>query len=226
MFHLNQCNASWWRHQMKHFPSYWPFVRGIHRSPVNSPHKGQWRGALMFSLICDWINGWVNNREAGDWRRHHPRYDVTVMLYNIIILDRVITRSHYMYISLSIPVNLAINFKAVIILCMRPANERWRYIVTPSLIGWTHTQNDLCQSILSWVLLVSHSESYITWQKCRDIKASDIRVFFSLRVVSPNTYLFEVRCFVPIFIYFVSEYVMGQVLVLRRLFKFLFKFVK
>ena len=39
-----------------HFPRYWPFVRGIHRSPVNSPHKGQWRGALMFSLICAWIN--------------------------------------------------------------------------------------------------------------------------------------------------------------------------
>ena len=42
----------------KHFPRYWPFVRGIHRSPVNSPHKGQWRGAMMFSLICVWINGW------------------------------------------------------------------------------------------------------------------------------------------------------------------------
>ena len=36
----------------KHFPRYWPFVRGIHRPPVNSPHKGQWRRALMFSLIC------------------------------------------------------------------------------------------------------------------------------------------------------------------------------
>ena len=35
----------------KHFPRYWPFVPGIPRSPVNSPHKGQWRGALMFSLI-------------------------------------------------------------------------------------------------------------------------------------------------------------------------------
>ena len=35
----------------KHFPRYWPFGRGIHRSPVNSPHKGQWRGALMFTLI-------------------------------------------------------------------------------------------------------------------------------------------------------------------------------
>ena len=49
----------------KHFPRYWLFVRGIHRSPVKSPHKGQWRGALMFSLICARINGWVNNREAG-----------------------------------------------------------------------------------------------------------------------------------------------------------------
>ena len=38
----------------KHFPRYWPFVWGIHRSPVNSPHKGQWRGALMFSLNCAW----------------------------------------------------------------------------------------------------------------------------------------------------------------------------
>ena len=64
----------------KHFPRYWPFLRGIHRSPVNSPHKGQWRGALMFSLICVWINGWVNNGEAGDLRRHRAHYDVTVML--------------------------------------------------------------------------------------------------------------------------------------------------
>ena len=63
----------------KPFPRYWPFVRGIHRSPVNSPHKGQWRGALMFSLICVWINGWVNNREAGDLRRYRAHYDVTLM---------------------------------------------------------------------------------------------------------------------------------------------------
>ena len=63
--------------QWKHFLGYWPFVRGIHRSPVISPHKDQWRGALMFSLI--WINGWVNNREAGDLRRDRAHYNVTVM---------------------------------------------------------------------------------------------------------------------------------------------------
>ena len=62
----------------KHFPRYWPYVREIHRSPVNFPHKGQWHGALIFSLICTWINGWVNNREAGDLIRHRAHYDVTV----------------------------------------------------------------------------------------------------------------------------------------------------
>ena len=63
----------------KHFPRYWPFARGIHRSPVNAPHKGQWRAALMFSLICARINGWVNNREAGDERRYRTNYDVIIM---------------------------------------------------------------------------------------------------------------------------------------------------
>ena len=73
-----------WEHddviKWKHFPRYWPFVRGIHRSPVNSTHKGRWRGALMFSLICVWIKCWVNNREAGDLRRYRAHYDVTVMV--------------------------------------------------------------------------------------------------------------------------------------------------
>ena len=64
----------------KHFPRNWPFVRKIHRSPVNFPHKGQWRGALMFSLIYAWINNWVNNREAGDLRRQDGHYDVIVMI--------------------------------------------------------------------------------------------------------------------------------------------------
>ena len=63
----------------KYFPRNWLFVRGIHRSPLNSPHKGQWRGALMFSLICTWINGWVNNPKAGDLRRHRAHCDVSVM---------------------------------------------------------------------------------------------------------------------------------------------------
>ena len=53
--------------EWKHFPRCGPFVRGIQRSPVNSSHKGQWRGALMFSLICAWTDSWENNGDADDW---------------------------------------------------------------------------------------------------------------------------------------------------------------
>ena len=66
----------------KHLSHYWPFVRGIHRWPVNSPHKGQWHGALMFCLICAGTNGWINNGDAGDLRWHRA-YDATVM--NLIL---------------------------------------------------------------------------------------------------------------------------------------------
>ena len=57
--------------------------------PVNSPHKGQRRGALMFYLICARINGWVNNGDAGDLRRHRAYYDVIVMfLYQNVLSVR------------------------------------------------------------------------------------------------------------------------------------------
>ena len=81
MWHATPHHIIWWRHQMEHFPRYWPFVWGIHQSPVNSPHKGQWRGALMLSLICAWINDWVNNRGAGDLKCPRIHYDVIVMWY-------------------------------------------------------------------------------------------------------------------------------------------------
>ena len=50
-------------------------------SPVDSPHKHQWRGALMLSLIWAWTNGWANNRDTGDLGRHRAYYDVTVMYW-------------------------------------------------------------------------------------------------------------------------------------------------
>ena len=71
--------TTWWRHQMEIFSALLAICAWNHRSPVNYPHKGQRRGALMFSLICAWINGWVNNREAGDLRHYIAHYDVTVM---------------------------------------------------------------------------------------------------------------------------------------------------
>ena len=73
-------HTAWWRHQTETFSALLALCAGNSPVPVNSPHKGQWRGgALMFSLICVWINIWVNNREAGDLRCHRAHYNVAVM---------------------------------------------------------------------------------------------------------------------------------------------------
>ena len=71
----------------KYFPRYWPFVRGIHRSPVDSPHKAQWRGAVMFSLMRAWNNDWANSPDAGYLRRHGPHYDVTNAFLSVLCLQ-------------------------------------------------------------------------------------------------------------------------------------------
>ena len=83
----------------KQNPCYWPFARGIHRSPVNYPHKGQWRGDLMFALICAWINRWVNNREAGDLRRHRDHYDVIVIVSEIDLKYTLFIRTTHLKLS-------------------------------------------------------------------------------------------------------------------------------
>ena len=86
----------------KHFPRYWPYVRGIHWSPVNSPHKGQWRRALMFSLICAWINGGINNGEAGDLRRHRPIMTLLMITpRNVVFLTSLIACSSITILILS-----------------------------------------------------------------------------------------------------------------------------
>ena len=81
-----------------HFPRYWPYWRGIHRSPVDSSHKGQWRGVLMFSLI--WTKAWASNRDAGDLRRHCAHYDVIVMLlqFNLGISGRLLVQLNHQWV--------------------------------------------------------------------------------------------------------------------------------
>ena len=65
---------SWWRHHMETFPRYWPFLRWI---PLTKASDAE---LWCFLWSAPWINGWVNNREAGDLRRHHAHYDVIVMV--------------------------------------------------------------------------------------------------------------------------------------------------
>ena len=62
-----------WRHQIETCSALLVLCAG------NSPVTGHWREALMVSLICAWINGWVNNRATGDLRRHRHHYHVIVM---------------------------------------------------------------------------------------------------------------------------------------------------
>ena len=101
----------------KHFPRYWPFVRGIHRSPMNSLYKGQWCGALVFSLICVWINGWVNNCGAGDLRRYRAHYDVNVMdrntrsLWNTTFFFVKMNKEEKIFLSRCSTVNFHLNTK-------------------------------------------------------------------------------------------------------------------
>ena len=85
----------------KHFPRYWPFVQGIRRSLVNSPHKGQWHGTLMFSFICTRKNAWVNKCEAGDLRRHHAHCDVIVMKMKFTMLCDGL-QNHRYFVSVSV----------------------------------------------------------------------------------------------------------------------------
>ena len=70
---------TWWRHQR--FPRYWSFVRGIHRGDRWIPRtKASDAELWCFLWSAPWMNGWVNNREAGDLRHHRAHYDVTIMI--------------------------------------------------------------------------------------------------------------------------------------------------
>ena len=112
VFSLEIC-LPWWRHQMETFSALMAFRRGIHRWHVNSPHKGQWRGALIFSLICAWIKSWVNNRGAGDLRRHRAHYDVIVVQCVIQYIPWIIllVRGLLCFLRSSFDLNLPISFR-------------------------------------------------------------------------------------------------------------------
>ena len=134
------------------FPRHWPFVRGIHRWPVNSQHKGQWRGALvLFSLISAWINRCVNNCEAGDLRRHHAHYKVTVMSLTIpdaIQSQRDIGRPEWYqsYFTNSIWLFWSIVPEEVGLLMIQRSNwhaHHWcQYLSFQTILHWKQLQKD------------------------------------------------------------------------------------
>ena len=70
---------SWWRHQMETFSVLLDICAG--KSPITGKFPAQRPVTRSFriSLTCAWTYGCVNNRDAGDLRRHRVHYDVTVM---------------------------------------------------------------------------------------------------------------------------------------------------
>ena len=67
-----------------------------------------------------------------------------------------------------------------IILCMHPANERWCYTVTPSLIGWAHTQNDPCL----WFICTKCTANTMSCYWRADVVPYKSRVY--LNTIKPN----------------------------------------
>ena len=153
----------------KHFPRYWSFVRGIHRSAVNSPHKGQWRGALMFSLICAWLNGWVNNGEAGNLRRNRAHYDVIVMVQSKRKSNRQRDLFRYrdeLYKVIGWPISIPWRtwtcvLEMVILPFVRTDAHRSRH--APCMLRYMHSRFVVCcygliPGTLAWISNNMHSE--------------------------------------------------------------------
>ena len=122
-----ESSSTWWHHQMETFPAQLAICAGNSPVPVNSPHKGQWRRALMFSLICTWIKDRVNNRGAGDLRRHRGHCYVNVM-------KRVGRENVSIWWPFFVAVMTPVLFQGSF-----SANERRRYFVTTLLNGWAQT---------------------------------------------------------------------------------------
>ena len=158
---------SWWCHQMETFSALLAICAGIHRSPVNSPRKGQWRGALMFSLICVWINGWVNNREAGDLRRYRSHYDVIVMWLQenqfILQLLLLIPNPTYTAICLIITAHITLYHQCNYIVMHNDTWNKWSSNHSISgTVFFMYVDMAYALDVLSLLLFASDTDAFIT----------------------------------------------------------------
>ena len=69
-----------WRHQMETFSALLAICAG--NSPVTGEFPAQRSVTRSFDVFftCAWTNGWINNQDAGNLRRHRTHYYVTVMI--------------------------------------------------------------------------------------------------------------------------------------------------
>ena len=126
--------------QWKQFPRYWPFVWGIYWLPVNCPHKGQWRRALMFSFICAWIYAWVNNHEAGDLRRNCAHYDVIVMISWVKYNIRIVVYQQAIWFTAIFYLKRSFFFIAFV------GYDIWGFVIIPSNVTKAYFQGPILQT--------------------------------------------------------------------------------
>ena len=163
----------------KHFPRYWPFVRGIHRSMMNFHHKGQWRGALMVSLICARINGWVNNGEA--LSHCNDEGDVKMLVVEFDILSRAICEWFYHHINISATSALS-SFSDTV-------QQYFTYLLWRSKRRTWPVKNPSC--IHNFVL--SANNMYFIWKSHRNF-AHIVQNVTMILWITDYTYTGEIMC--------------------------------
>ena len=115
----------------KHFPRYWPFVWKIHRSPVNSLHKYNWRRALMFSLICalnkrlskqswDW---WFETPSCPLWRHCNGKSNVDALSIwpsyrRLRYMKNGMQKNSIIWVKMKWESNVGISFKSITSSCL------------------------------------------------------------------------------------------------------------
>ena len=174
----------------KHFPRYWPFVWGIHQSPVKFLHKWKWRGTLKFSLICAWTNGWVNNQDAVDLRCNRAHHDVTVM------------KSICNYISMFYPFPTLRRWERYLKSWLKGGKDR--FIVCQTYIKWlvitwrctepvtkhdvTFPANNAARQVLIFLAGNSNNSRHASYDKCGDllihISVISLQLFSATRINS------------------------------------------
>ena len=157
---------TWRRHQTEAICALLDICAGNHRSPVNSPHKGQWRGALMFSLICVWIKGWVNNREAGDLRRHRAQYDVIVMT-QFAVFCRGFDAFDFTYVLHIHSIGTAVNLRVTDQIQIQKrlfSKSIIRLTPTPRLLQWQWSNCEIYVLNLSHQCIITYNITLQLWR--------------------------------------------------------------
>ena len=160
-------NIAWWRHQMETFSALLAICVG--NSPVTGefPHKGQWRGALMFSLIWAWKNGWVNNRVTADLRRYRAHYDVIVIDLWLQPMSKVAEAAWCIKVSAKF-------FRSWLVACPVPSrylNQCWH------IVNWNLRNN------FQWIIFFSKYERFYTRKWIQNFRLQNGGLFLVLNVL-------------------------------------------